>query len=194
MVKKIISEGCRVTPPLFSGDTTCPGGTPITNPDGVIVFCAEDGRWHVRDMQMLWNIYGGNEFVDGTAIYDLNINCDGPPPAGPIEGDCRMWGSFALYPAAYCNEWGEKWGEEGAEADVCIDVRGSWVGTFEEIYHYGVLEVRIEARGTGDLKGSKLERYDVIPLAPPGNACVDGGSIHHMWYIYPDWCWWCGPK
>ena len=174
---KIKSDGCRVTPPLFGGDTTCPGGE-LDPP-----FCSENARWHARGMQMLWNIYGGDELVDGTAFFDLNVNCDGPPPAGPIAGHCRMWGSFALYPAAYCSEWGDQWGEPGAEADVCVDVRGSWVGTFESIYHNGVMERRIDAHGTGDLKGFKLKSYDVIDLGPPGNACVAGGSIPFTWRI-----------
>jgi hypothetical protein len=181
--KKIKSEGCRVTPPLFAGDVTCPGGTPITNPDGVNIFpfCSEDGRWHARNMQMLWNICGGNDFVHGTAFFDLNVNCDGPPPAGPITGHCRMWGSFELIPDAYCNEWGEQWGELGAEADVCVDARGSWMGSFESIYHNGIQERRIDTHGTGDLKGLELTSYDVIDLAPPGNACVAGGSIPFTW-------------
>ena len=176
--KKIIeAEGCRVTPALFNGVTTCPGGEPAGP------FCSENARWHVRDRQILWKISGGNELVDGTAVMDLNVNCDGSPPGGPTTGDCRMWGSFALYPAAYCNEWGDQWGEPGAEADVCIDVRGSWVGSFESIYHDGVQEARTEARGTGDLKGLILERYDVIPLGPPGAACVSGGSSPYTWRV-----------
>jgi hypothetical protein len=173
-------EMCRETPSLFTGDITCPGGTPIVNDDGIITGCEDDAKYHVRGQQNLWVISegddnsNGDEFVVGQLILDFNGNCDGPPPLG--NKHCPSWGTFELIPSAYCNEFGQR--------SICTDISGSWVGSFTACFHEGYSEMSLEGEGTGDLDGLKIKAYDFIPAVAP--SICGRGSRPLTGYIYPD--------
>ena len=135
-----------MSPPLVAGFITCPGGTPITDEDGVITGCEEDGRYHIRGQQALWSVYGGNELLDGDMILVLNANMDGPPKFDDNTG--VAFGSFELIPDGYPD--------------------GSWVGTYNSHYEYdeyeerSVVESRFVGHGTGELEGLKMKSYDLF--------------------------------